>query len=62
MAIDFSKETLVKFLRTTVAVAALAALFGPPAHAARAYIGTGTVVIAQLGRAHLHYDAGQVGV
>lgn len=30
--------------------------------AARAYIGTGTVVIAQLGRAHLHYDAGQVGV
>jgi len=32
----------VKFLRTTIAVAALAVLFGAPAHAARAYIGTYT--------------------
>jgi len=32
----------VKFLRTTAAVAALAVLFGTPAYAARAYIGTYT--------------------
>jgi len=36
----------VKFLRTTIAVAALAALFGAPAHAARAYIGTYTPNLA----------------
>ena len=36
----------MKFLRTTVAAAALAMLFGGPAHAARAYIGTYTPNLA----------------
>jgi len=36
----------VKFLRATVAVTALAALFGDPAYAARAYIGTYTPNLA----------------
>src|SRR5436190_8869951 len=46
MATDFKKEARVKFLRTAMAVAALAALFGAPAHAARAYIGTYTPNLA----------------
>src|SRR3954467_12793532 len=46
MATDFKKEARVKFLRTAMAVAALAALFGAPAHAARAYIGTYTANLA----------------
>src|ERR1041385_8344821 len=36
----------MKFLRATAAVAALAVLFGAPAHAARAYIGTYTPNLA----------------
>ena len=36
----------MKFLRTAVAVAALAVLFGAPAYAARAYIGTYTPNLA----------------
>src|SRR4029079_12998494 len=42
MATDFERKAPVKFLRTTVAVAALAAMSGAPAYAARAYIGTYT--------------------